>query len=193
MPTRVARPEGGLTMERLTMWYDGNHAICQNEDCDRPDCPFADPVCKQVQDIIDRLATYEETGLEPEEIKRIYQEWSHYLNFAGERNAIEGAIEDIYDDGNIDYNRLRELAQADREGRCVVLPCKVEDDVYINILGRTLPFTVISISQMASTPTFKAQHGIRLVYIFKADDVGETVFLTRAEAQAALRREQDGE
>ena len=89
-------------------------------------------------------------------------------------------------------SRLRELAQADREGRCVVLPCKVEDDVYINILGRTLPFTVISISQMASTPTFKAQHGIRLVYIFKADDVGETVFLTRAEAEAALRREQDG-
>ena len=86
-------------------------------------------------------------------------------------------------------SRLRELAQADREGRCVVLPCKVEDDVYINILGRTLPFTVISISQMSSTPTFKAQHGIRLVYIFKADDVGETVFMTRAEA--ALQGEQE--
>ena len=99
-------------------------------------------------------------------------------------------IEDILGD-EYDLDRLRELALADREGRCVVLPCKVEDDVYINILGRTLPFTVISISQMASTPTFKAQHGIRLVYIFKADDVGETVFLTRAEAEAALRREQD--
>ena len=82
--------------------------------------------------------------------------------------------------------RMAELVEADRDGRCVVLPCKVEDDVYINILGRTLPFTVISISQMASTPTFKAQHGIRLVYIFKADDVGETVFMTREEAEAAL-------
>ena len=101
------------------------------------------------------------------------------------------AIEDILGD-EYDLGRLRELAKADREGRCVVLPCKVEDDVYINILGRTLPFTVISISQMSSTPTFKAQHGIRLVYIFKADDVGETVFMTRAEAEAALRREQDG-
>ena len=75
----------------------------------------------------------------------------------------------------IPLDRLREIAEAERDGRCVVLPCKVEDDVYINIFGRTLPFTVISISQMASTPTFKAQHGIRLVYIFKADDVGETV------------------
>ena len=101
------------------------------------------------------------------------------------------AIEDILGD-EYDLDRLRELAQADREGRCVVLPCKVEDDVYINILGRTLPFTVISISQMSITPTFKAQHGIRLVYIFKADDVGETVFLTRADAETALRREQDG-
>ena len=99
-------------------------------------------------------------------------------------------IEDILGD-EYDLDELREMAQAKREGRCVVLPCKVEDDVYINILGRTLPFTVISISQMASTPTFKAQHGIRLVYIFKADDVGETVFLTRAEAEDALRREQE--
>lgn len=100
------------------------------------------------------------------------------------------AIEDILGD-EYDLDELAEMVQAKREGRCVVLPCKVEDDVYINILGRTLPFTVISISQMSSTPTFKAQHGIRLVYIFKADDVGETVFMTRAEAEAALRREQD--
>lgn len=94
-------------------------------------------------------------------------------------------IEDILGD-EYDLDELRELVQAKREGRCVVLPCKVEDDVYINILGRTLPFTVISISQMSSTPTFKAQHGIRLVYIFKADDVGETVFMTRTEAETAL-------
>ena len=100
------------------------------------------------------------------------------------------AIEDILGD-EYDLDELRELVQAKREGRCVVLPCKVEDDVYINILGRTLPFTVISISQMSSTPTFKAQHGIRLVYIFKADDVGETVFMTRAEAEAALQGEQE--
>ena len=143
-------------MNRLTMWYDGNHAICENEECSSGDCPFADPICEQVQNIIDRLVT----------------------------------IEDILGD-EYDLDELREMVQAKREGRCVVLPCKVEDGVYINILGRTLPFTVISISQMASTPTFKAQHGIRLVYIFKADDVGETVFLTRAEAEAALRREQE--
>lgn len=29
-----------------------------------------------------------------------------------------------------DLSRLRELVQADREGRCVVMPCKVGDTVY---------------------------------------------------------------
>lgn len=55
-------------MKRLTMWYDGNQAICENEECSLSDCPFADPICEQVQSIIDRLAAYEDTGLEPEEI-----------------------------------------------------------------------------------------------------------------------------
>ena len=69
-------------MERLTMWHDGNHAICENEECSSGECPFADPVCERVQDVIDRLAD----------------------------------IEDILGD-EYDLDRLRELAQADREGR----------------------------------------------------------------------------
>lgn len=47
-------------MNRLTMWYDGNHAICENEECSSGDCPFADPICEQVQNIIDRLAAIED-------------------------------------------------------------------------------------------------------------------------------------
>ena len=39
-------------------------------------------------------------------------------------------LEDVLGD-NYDLDRLRELAQADREGRCVVLPCKVGDPVYM--------------------------------------------------------------
>ena len=101
-------------------------------------------------------------------------------------------IEDILGD-EYDLDELREMAQAKREGRCVVLPCKIDDDVYINLFGRTLDATVISISELASTPTYKAMYGIRLCYIFKADDVGRTVFLTREAAEEALKaREQDG-
>lgn len=100
-------------------------------------------------------------------------------------------IEDIMGD-EYDLGKLMELVQAKRKGRCVVLPCKIDDDVYINLFGRTLDATVISISELASTPTYKAMYGIRLCYIFKADDVGRTVFLTREAAEEALKaREQE--
>ena len=124
------------------------------------------------------------------ELEQVKMECDAAKSTLAERIGVRGA-EPITTAFGLPIDRLRELAKADREGRCAVLPCKVEDDVYINILGRTLPFTVISISQMASTPTFKAQHGIRLVYIFKADDVGETVFMTRAEAESALQGERE--
>ena len=133
-----------------------------------------------IDDAILRLAAYEETGLEPEEIDDLQDQYNTILKA-------------MIQDGEriISTDRLAELARADREGRVVVLPCKIDDDVYINLFGRTLDATVISISELASTPTYKAMYGIRLCYIFKADDVGETVFLTRAEAEAALRREQE--
>ena len=100
-------------------------------------------------------------------------------------------IEDILGD-EYDLGELKEVIQAKRDGRCVVLPCKIDDDVYINLFGRTLDATVISISELASTPTYKAMYGIRLCYIFKADDVGRTVFLTREAAEEALKaREQE--
>lgn len=40
------------------------------------------------------------------------------------------AIEDILGD-SYDLDRLRELVEDDREGRCVALPCKVGDSVWI--------------------------------------------------------------
>ncbi len=68
----------------------------------------------------------------------------------------------------------------------IKLPCKVDDVVFVVITGRVLPFDVISISIYKTTPTFKAQHGIHLVWVFGAEDIGKTVFLSREEAEAAL-------
>ena len=93
-------------MKRLTMWYDGNHAICENEECSLSRCPFADPVCEQTQSIIDRLAAYEDTGLEPEEI----------------RNQLESMLDAVALYFETTPDRLRELAQADREKRIIVIP-----------------------------------------------------------------------
>lgn len=54
-----------------------------------------------------KCQAYEDTGLEPEEIKQVFTEET-VLKVAGQFLGITP-------------DRLRELAQADREGRCVVL------------------------------------------------------------------------
>lgn len=114
-------------MKRLTMWYDGNHAICENEECSLSRCPFADPVCEQTQSIIDRLAAYEDTGLEPEGIEQLKGE---VFGLRLDKRELERyrAL------GPID--RLRELKQADDEGRCVMLDGKSRDKELIRKLVR---------------------------------------------------------
>ena len=73
------------------------------EDC--IDC--ISPIQQEViNKAVDRLAAYEETGLEPEEIELLAKQRDLYVDACGE----------------LPLKRIRELAQADREGRCVVLP-----------------------------------------------------------------------
>ena len=55
-----------------------------------------------------KCSAYEDTGLEPEEFKQAFTEGA-IMQLAGQSLGITP-------------DRLRELAEADREGRCVVLP-----------------------------------------------------------------------
>lgn len=64
-----------------------------------------------------KLAAYEDTGLEPGDIKRAFTE-DTILKMAG---AILGVSPD----------RIRELAQADQEGRCVVTELVPGDKVWV--------------------------------------------------------------
>lgn len=59
-------------------------------------------------EVADRLAAYEETGLEPEDFKQTFSE-DTILKLAGQALGITP-------------DRLRELAQADREKRIIVVP-----------------------------------------------------------------------
>ena len=59
-------------------------------------------------DWVDRLAAYEEIGLEPEDMKKAFNE-DATLKLAGQILGVTPG-------------RLRELAQAEKEGRLVVLP-----------------------------------------------------------------------
>ena len=67
--------------------------------------------------VLSRLAAYEDTGLEPEEIISA-------VDMAKVACALEelNAYKEL---GSLD--RLRELAEADREGRCVVLEKRCND------------------------------------------------------------------
>ena len=69
-----------------------------------------------IEAAINRLAAYEDMGLEPEDIKKVFNE-DALLKLTGQ---LLGVTPD----------RLRELAQADKEGRCVLLPCNIGDTVY---------------------------------------------------------------
>lgn len=95
------------------------------------------------------------------------------------------AIEDILGD-EYDLDRLRELAQADREGRCMVLPCDPGQVVWAaNSFG-------VSSHQIRMLVRDKNGDFACSMIKFPLEDFGRKVFLTRAEAEAALRREQDG-
>lgn len=69
---------------------------------------------------LDRLAAYEDTGLTPAEVSAIVKEWSDLCTIVGECDGID---------------RLRELAEAGKDGRLVVPPCKVGDRLY-EVTGR---------------------------------------------------------
>lgn len=101
------------------------------------------------------------------------------------------AIEDILGD-EYDLDRLRELAQADREGRCVVLPCKVGDAIYMPTGIRHCKITGYEEDEcdgfhiasdgvlQIKAKCWTGNHGTYGV-------PSKTVFLTREEAEAALR------
>lgn len=70
------------------------------------------------QDVIDRLGSYEDTGLTPDEVELYVRCQAHSVS---KRELELGIMLDKYQAiGN--YDRLRELAQADEEGRVIILP-----------------------------------------------------------------------
>lgn len=87
-------------------------------------------------------------------------------------------------------DRLRELAQAEKEGRLVVLPCDVGDKLYDVTLGEVREKIVISLSMLLSKSVnhlvMHAENFRNAVTSYELQDIGKTVFLTREAAEAAL-------
>lgn len=89
-------------------------------------------------------------------------------------------------------DRLRELIQADREGLTVRLLFKVGDKVYETFCGRIVEKQIIAITFLISKSEgrvcYHAENARHAVTTIDSKDVGETVFPTREEAEAALAK-----
>lgn len=133
-------------MEKLTEYVDGKYIRIKGTKSlypknERDGAPLSNAIA--------RLAAYEETRLEPEE-----------------------------------------LAQAEKEGRLVVLPCDVGDKLYDVTLGEVREKIVISLSMLLSKSVnhlvIHAENFRNAVTSYELQDIGKTVFLTREAAEAAL-------
>ena len=109
-------------MERLT--FEGN--FCDIAQCWELPCPH-NGACSQ-RKVWERLKAYEDRGSAPEEVlpKDKADEIALKLMRLADLESL------------CSYTRLRELAEADKDGRVVVLPCKVGDTVYFSLLGRII-------------------------------------------------------
>ena len=88
---------------------------------------------KMTRDLYGRLKAYEDTGMYPESVEALK------LSMMGK------AISEITEFNGLPIDRLRELTEADKDGRVVVLPCKAgerwtDDD------GRAVRITAVIVS-----------------------------------------------
>lgn len=119
---------------------------------------------------IERLAAYEDTGVEPEDLNRAFNETA----------IIKLAAQAL----NTTPDHLRDIIKAEQAGQLVVLPCKVGDDVwFIRKFGKgqcikRAEVDCVNIDSRGNV--FVSARRISGGYI------GKTVFLTREEAEAAM-------
>lgn len=175
-------------MERLTKWNESSykHAYyprcfkepCYGGGCKIKDCPFEIAVCE-------RLAAYEDTGLTPKEVTALGELFDYALK---ESKTLTEQLTLLH--------HIRELAEADKDGRVVVLPCKVGDTVYM--LERIFDIDNGVCDEICARKVIGhggnklnklwliGSGGICNVSIF-VSEFGKTVFLTREEAERAMQ------
>lgn len=142
--------------------------------------------CKWEEAAWSRLAAYEDTRREPEEIDMDHEAAEQLRHLCR----------------NCDIDRLEELAEADRAGRLMVSPCKVGDTVWVTrnpwtgkLLKKPLDAYVNGVEMYS--------HGIYVNLLFdtrkingtrdyEINHIGKTVFLTHEEAEAELEAMKDG-
>ena len=177
-------------MERLT--FDGN--FCDIAQCSAIPCPH-DGICTQ-KEVWERLKAYEDSRLSPQAC------------------AQAAEIEKQLASYDFSAKKMVEFIKADKEGRLVVLPCKVTDELYVvgkkQIVGCDIaetylhddgtieylvnfecgedctgcPFDSWERESVSDEYHCGGEYGDGSV---SSKDFGKTVFLTREEAEKALQ------
>ena len=157
-------------MERLT--FEGN--FCEIARCKEVKCPY-DTDCSQKQ-VWERLKAYEDTGLSPEKVS-----W------------MKEVVEAAFDNDTSRIERAHNLHVADKEGRVIVLPCKVGDILWITGSIRRLYSAKVRTFFIENPSGVRGRDndaGTQMIRTTECDvpmrDFGKTVFLTREEAEKAL-------
>lgn len=188
---------GGNVMERLTnkAWQNFDPWECCGQDhyCQRG-CHDPGGCTKGciVPWLYARLGAYEDTGLTPEEINDLAsaREISPEAEYAINKHA-DSIIErlDKLLTQTDDDARLRELAEADKGGRVVVLPCRVGDTLFRVFAGEILEHKVRNMRYLAIQGRWDIDTTPFCSYV--ESSIGKTIFLTREEAEAALEAIKD--
>lgn len=101
-------------------------------------------------------------------------------------------IEDILGD-TYDLDRLRELVEAYKDGRCVVLPCKPSDTTVYQILGKkhargpAVKMRHVYCATVWSGGRYQLEH--QGMTPCRGNELGKTWFLDEEVAEAALAKE----
>lgn len=129
------------------------------------------PKSDKEEQALKKLAAYEDTGLSPEEF----------------RERTESVLEL--------YGKLKPYVDAEEQGLLVRLPCKVGDTLYAptrNIVSefRIIQFEIGGYDKHYLWVNWYLKKGITgnfRIDVIPAEEIGKTVFLTREEAEAALK------
>ena len=135
---------------------------------------------KMARDLYGRLKAYEDTGLEPEAVETVK------LALAAKHMV------DLETLNNTPISRLVELAEADKDGRVVVLPCKVGETVYFVNAKQILEFTVVRYAMDETGISWVDSEHVDKIgntneRTFSPDRFGKNTFLTREEAERAMQ------
>ena len=169
-------------MERLTKRDTDGQAMMDCEKCKadwtgKHGKPMVDCTALYCRNRLkDRIAAYEDSGCAPEEVlpKDKADEIALKLMRLADLESL------------CSYDRLRELAAADKDGRLVVLPCKVGDTVYFSTHNGTICSHTIRRFERNKNSDYMCSS-----LLIPIDEFGKTVFLTREEAEKALEAMKD--